>query len=112
MPEELLRLRGTGLRFDAVMTSDDKLAQGALKICAESRPERSGELSIVGLMIQPGLLPEPELAAMDNKFAQSMRPVRGYLNGSAGGKGCAQTHGILGELTRRGTTVTSPGRKR
>ena len=104
--EELLRLRGTGLRFDAVMTSDDKLAQGALKYALKAGLNVPGELSIVGFNDSTlACCCEPELSSVDNKLHSQCAQCVDTLTSVLAGKDAPKRMVFSGELTRRGTTA-------
>ena len=104
--EELLRLRGTGLRFDAVMTSDDKLAQGALKYALKAGLNVPGELSIVGFNDSTlACCCEPELSSVDNKLHSQCAQCVDTLTAVLAGKDAPKRMVFSGELTRRGTTA-------
>lgn len=104
--DELLRLRGEGLCFDAVMTSDDKLAQGALKYALKAGLAVPGELSIVGFNDSTlACCCEPELSSVDNKLRSQCVQCVETLAAVLAGKDAPKRTVFSGELTCRGTTV-------
>lgn len=104
--EYLNSLYARGISFDAVMTSDDSLAVGALKFAYEHHIHVPGELSIVGY--NNSILArctEPELTSIDSKVealcATTVSTLMGVFNGS---DVPSRTH-ITADLIKRNTTL-------
>lgn len=104
--EYLNSLYAKGVSFDAVMTSDDSLAVGALKFAYEHHIRVPGELSIVGY--NNSILArctEPELTSIDSKVealcATTVNTLMGVFNGS---DVPSRTH-ITADLIKRNTTL-------
>ena len=103
--DALMRLHREGLRFDAVMTSDDKLAQGALKYALKAGVSVPGELSIVGFNDSNlACCCEPELSSVDNKLRSQCLQCAESLTAVLAGKDVPKRAVFSGELIRRGTT--------
>lgn len=67
--DHLSDLKRKGLQFDAIVTSDDLLAIGALKYAKENNIIVPDELSIIGFNNSVmGLCSNPELTSIDNKL--------------------------------------------
>ncbi len=67
--EYLASLRKKGLKFEAILASDDTLAIGALKYAREYHVDVPGQLSIIGYNNSiVSLCSEPELTSIDNKL--------------------------------------------
>lgn len=104
--DALLRLRGEGLCFDAVMTSDDKLAQGALKYAHKAGLSVPAELAIVGFNDSYlACCCEPELSSVDNKLRSQCVQCVDTLTAVLAGEDAPKRTVFSGELTRRGTTA-------
>ena len=103
--DALMRLHRERLRFDAVMTSDDKLAQGALKYALKAGVSVPGELSIVGFNDSNlACCCEPELSSVDNKLRSQCLQCAESLAAVLAGKDVPKRTVFSGELIRRGTT--------
>ncbi len=103
--EYLGTLRDKGISFDAVVTSDDSLAVGALKFAYENHVSVPDELSIVGynnsILAQ---CTEPELTSIDSKVeALCSATVNTLMGVFAGNVVPSQTH-ISADIIKRGTT--------
>ncbi len=104
--EYLNSLYAGGILFDAVVTSDDSLAVGALKFAYEHHIPVPEELSIVGY--NNSILArctEPELTSIDSKVealcATTVNTLMGVFNGS---DVPTRTH-ITADLIKRNTTL-------
>ncbi len=104
--EYLNSLYAGGILFDAVVTSDDFLAVGALKFAYEHHIPVPEELSIVGY--NNSILArctEPELTSIDSKVealcATTVNTLMGVFNGS---DVPTRTH-ITADLIKRNTTL-------
>lgn len=104
--EYLNTLRTQNISFDAVVTSDDSLAVGALKFAYEHKISIPNDLSIVGY--NDSILArctEPELTSIDSKVealcSTTINTLMGVFNGS---NVPSRTH-ISAELVKRGTTI-------
>ena len=103
--EYLNTLYKKNIRFDAVVTSDDSLAVGALKFAYEHNINVPNELSIVGY--NNSILAsctEPELTSIDSKVealcATTVNTLMGVFNGSF----VPSKTSITADLKLRGTT--------
>lgn len=95
-----------GLKFDAVMTSDDTLAVGALKFAASTGLKVPEDLSIIGY--NNSLLSrasEPELTSVDTKIeALCTTTISTLMSVFNGGKNVPNWITISAELIKRYTT--------
>ncbi len=94
-----------GLRFDAVVTSDDKLAIGVLKFAKENHLNVPGQLSIIGynnsIIAQCS---DPELTSIDNKLETLCSNCTSILMGVLSGKDLPLKTVFSAELYKRNTT--------
>lgn len=101
----ILALDQSGVRFDAVVTSEDVLGVGAYKyakIMGRGVPE---ELPIIGYNNSSYCLCcEPELSSVDNKLETLCRQSVSTLLQVLGGKSVPQKTVFMGELVLRGST--------
>lgn len=104
--EYLNTLYAQNIPFDAVVTSDDSLAVGALKFAYEHNISVPEDLNIVGY--NDSILArctEPELTSIDSKVealcSTTINTLMGVFNGS---NVPSRTH-ISAELVKRGTTM-------
>lgn len=94
------------LRYDAVMTSDDKLAVGALKYAVKHHIRVPEELSIIGFNNSVlSRCSEPELTSVDNKLKTLSVQCVSTLMGVLDGKDMPKRTVFSGDLVRRGTTL-------
>ena len=103
--DELLQLEADGLHFDAVITSGDSLAVGALKYARAVGKRVPEELSVIGY--DNGnvcLCTEPELTSVDNKLPAICEHIVTTMLGVLEGKEMPQKTIFTGELIRRGST--------
>ncbi len=98
-------LRKKGLQFDAVVTSDDKLAIGALKYAREQHIDVPGQLSVIGYNNSIiSLCSEPELTSIDNKLDALCSSCISTLMGVLNNQPVPLQTVYPAELIRRGTT--------
>jgi len=101
----MLGLEKKGLRFDAVMTSEDVLAVGVFKyarIVGRSVPE---DLPIIGYNNSSYCLCcEPELSSVDNKLDMLCEQSVSTLLKVLSGESVPQKMVFMGELVKRGST--------
>lgn len=105
--EYLGTLRDKKISFDAVVTSDDSLAVGALKFAYENHVSVPDKLSIVGynnsILAQ---CTEPELTSIDSKVeALCSATVNTLMGVFAGNSVPSQTHISADIIKRRTTTI-------
>lgn len=101
----LLDLYGKGLRFDAVMTSDDSLAVGAVKFGHQARLSIPKELSIIGY--NNSILSrstDPEITSVDNKVEALCNTTINTLMGVFSGMNVPSRTTIASDLIKRQTT--------
>ncbi|MDO4483554.1 MAG: substrate-binding domain-containing protein [Clostridia bacterium] len=103
--DTLEELYSGGLRFDAVFTSEDELAAGAIKFANSRGLKIPEDISIIGYNNTPScLFTEPELSSVDVKLQsicrESVRVLLSVLNGQE----APQTTVFAGSLIRRGST--------
>ena len=101
----LLQLEQEGLQFDAVLTSGDYLAVGALKYAKAAGKSVPGDLSVVGY--DNGnvcLCTEPELTSVDNKLPAICEHIVTTMLGVLDGKEMPHKTVFTGELVKRGST--------
>ena len=103
--ETLLQLEREGLEFDAVLTSGDFLAVGALKYARASGKRVPEDLSIIGY--DNGslcLCSEPELTSVDNKLPAICKHIVATMLGVLEGREMPHKTVFTGELVKRGST--------
>lgn len=86
--DKLLALYHDGLKFDAVLTSEDRLAVGAMKFARAAGLSIPEDLSIIGYNNSSlCLCCEPELTSVDNQLSaicdQVVQTMMGVLDGKA-----------------------------
>lgn len=103
--DALLSLAGEGLRFDAVLTSEDTLAVGAAKYARVAGLRVPEDLSIIGYNNSGYCLCcEPELTSVDNKLEALCQQCVSTLLGVWAGRETPQKTVFTAELIRRGST--------
>lgn len=103
--DRLLELEAKGVRFDAVLASEDSLAIGALKYAKASGRAVPGEMSVVGYNNSAYCdFCEPELSSVDNKLKAICDHIVETLMGVLGGKEMPQKTVFTGELVLRQST--------
>lgn len=101
----LLGLEAGGLQFDAVMTSGDLLAVGALKYARAAGKRVPEDLCVIGY--DNGslcLCTEPELTSVDNKLPNICEHIVTTMLGVLEGREMPQKTVFTGELVKRGST--------
>ena len=101
----LLQQEAEGLQFDAVITSGDSLAVGALKYARAANRRVPEDLAVIGY--DNGtvcLCTEPELTSADNKLPAICEHIVTTMLGVLEGKEMPQKTVFTGELIRRGST--------
>lgn len=101
----LLQLDADGVHFDAVLTSGDSLAVGALKYARAAGKRVPEDLSVIGY--DNGnlcLSTEPELTSVDNKLPAICEHIVTTMMGVLEGKEMPQKTVFTGELVKRGST--------
>lgn len=102
----LLTLHNEGLVFDAVLTSEDLLAAGAIKCARALELRLPQELSVIGYNNSNlCLCCEPELTSVDNKLKAICDQCVSTLMGVLEGRDMPQKTIFTGELIRRGSTL-------
>ena len=107
--DALAQLRREGLDFDAVMTSDDQLALGALKYARQAGLAVPGELPVMGFndsMLARSC--EPELSSVDNRLHSQCLQCAECLARLLAGEEAPKRAVFAGELRLRGTTRPLP----
>ncbi len=98
-------LRKKGLKFDAVVASDDNLAIGALKYAREHHLDVPDQLSVIGYNNSIiSLCSEPELTSIDNKLDALCSSCISTLMGVLNSQPVPLQTVYPAELIRRGTT--------
>lgn len=101
----LSTLKKKGLNFDAIVTSDDTLAIGALKYAKENNIDIPGQLSIVGYNNSlVSLCSDPELTSIDNKLEAVCSNCISTLMGVFNNQPVPLKTIYPAELIKRGTT--------
>lgn len=103
--ELLLQLDMEGLEFDAVLTTGDSLAVGALKYARAAGKKVPEDLAVIGY--DNGnlcLATEPELTSVDNKLPAICEHIVTTMLGVLDGKEMPQKTVFTGELVKRAST--------
>lgn len=101
----LSSLNKKGLNFDAIVTSDDTLAIGALKYAKENNIDIPGQLSIIGYNNSlVSLCSEPELTSIDNRLEAVCSNCISTLMGVFNNQPVPLKTIYPAELIKRGTT--------
>lgn len=91
--------------FDAVLTSDDEMAIGALKFAKEQKLSIPGQLSVVGYNnSRLGLCCDPELTTIDNQLAFNCTNAVALLVKALGGESAPSKTMLSAKIIARGTT--------
>lgn len=103
--ELFLSLRKEGLEFDAVITSDDSLAAGAVKYANTMGVSIPDELSIIGYNNSIlSLCSDPELTSIDSKVEALCTTTVNTLMGVFSGGNVPSRTTIAADLIKRETT--------
>ncbi len=103
--ELFLSLRKEGLEFDAVITSDDSLAAGAVKYANTTGISIPDELSIIGYNNSIlSLCSDPELTSIDSKVEALCTTTVNTLMGVFSGGNVPSRTTIAADLIKRETT--------
>ncbi|MCI8268479.1 MAG: LacI family transcriptional regulator [Lachnospiraceae bacterium] len=103
--ELLLNLHASGLIFDAVMTSDDTLAVGAVKYAHATGRSIPDELSIIGYNNSSySVCTDPELTSIDSKIEALCTTTINTLMGVFNGGNVPSRTTIAADLIKRATT--------
>ena len=103
--EMLLRLHGCGLKFDAVLASDDTLAVGAVKYAHAVGRGIPDSLSIIGYNNSSyALCTDPELTSIDSKIEDLCTATINTLMGVFNGSNVPSRTTIAADLIKRATT--------
>ena len=103
--DTLLALEQEGVTFDAVLTSEDVLAVGALKYARAAGKRVPEELSVVGYNNSSlCACTEPELTSVDNKLPSICEHIAATMLGVLEGKEMPQKTVFTGEVVERGST--------
>lgn len=101
----LLELHGSGLHFDAVMTSDDTLAVGAVKYAHRTGRSIPDDLSIIGYNNSDyAICTDPELTSIDTKIEALCTSTISTLMGVFNGSNVPSRTTIAADLIKRATT--------
>ena len=101
----LLDLAGLGLQFDAVLTSDDSLAVGAVKYAHAAGRQIPDDLSIVGYNNSSyAVCTDPELTSIDSKVEALCITAIHTLMGVFNGGNVPSRTTIAADLIKRATT--------
>jgi LacI family transcriptional regulator len=102
----LLAIDREGVRFDAVLTSEDVLSVGAAKYARVANRGVPGDLAIIGYNNSNFCLCcEPELTSVDNKLEILCNQCVSVLMTVLGGGAAPQKTVFSGELVKRGSTA-------
>jgi len=103
--ELMLSLHESGLRFDAVLTSDDTLAVGAVKYAHITGRNIPDDLSIVGYNNSSyAVCTDPELTSIDSKVEALCTTTINTLMGVFNGGNVPGRTTIAADLIKRATT--------
>ena len=101
----LLNLHASGLIFDAVITSDDTLAVGAVKYAHATERSIPDELSIIGYNNSSySVCTDPELTSIDSKIEALCTTTINTLMGVFNGGNVPSRTTIAADLIKRATT--------
>lgn len=101
----LSRLDESGLKFDAVLTSDDSLAVGAVKYAHAAGRHIPDDLSIVGYNNSSlAVCTDPELTTIDSKVEALCTTTINTLMGVFNGGNVPSRTTIAADLIKRATT--------
>lgn len=101
----LLQLKDSGLMFDAVMTSDDSLAVGAVKFAHEKKLRIPEDLSIVGYNNSIlSYCTDPEITSIDTKVESLCITTVNTLMGVFGGGNVPGKTTIAADIIKKQTT--------
>ena len=104
--DQLLALKESGLVFDAVQTSEDSLAIGAVKYAKAAKLSIPKNLSIVGYNNSSFCLcSEPEITSVDNKLQAVSEQCVSTMMGVLEGREMPQKIVFTGELVKRDSTL-------
>ena len=104
--DKLLALRESGLVFDAVQTSEDMLAIGAVKYAKAAKLSVPRALSVVGYNNSSFCLcSEPEITSVDNKLQAVSEQCVATMMGVLEGREMPQKIVFTGELVKRDSTL-------
>lgn len=104
--DKLLALRESGLVFDAVQTSEDTLAIGAVKYAKAAKLSVPRNLSVVGYNNSTFCLcSEPEITSVDNKLQAVSEQCVATMMGVLEGREMPQKIVFTGELVKRESTL-------
>jgi len=104
--DKLLALRESGLIFDAVQTSEDTLAIGAVKYAKAAKLSVPRSLSVVGYNNSSFCLcSEPEITSVDNKLQAVSEQCVSTMMGVLEGREMPQKIVFTGELIKRDSTL-------
>lgn len=104
--DQLLALKESGLVFDAVQTSEDILAIGAVKYAKAAKLSIPKNLSIVGYNNSSFCLcSEPEITSVDNKLQAVSEQCVSTMMGVLEGREMPQKIVFTGELVKRDSTL-------
>ena len=103
--DHLLELDKQGVKFDAVLASEDSLAIGAMKYARATGKNIPGELSVVGFNNSAYcLFTEPELTSVDNKLKAICDHIVETMMGVLDGKEMPQKTVFTAEMVLRDST--------
>lgn len=103
--EKLLELEREGLRFDAVLASEDILSVGALKYARAAGRRVPEDLPVIGYNNSSlCVCTEPELTSVDNKLLAICEHIVATMMGVLEGKEMPQKTVFTGELVKRAST--------
>ena len=103
--DQLLRLQESGVKFDAVLASEDSLAIGALKYAKAAGLRIPEDVSVVGYNNSTFCnFCEPELTSVDNKLKAICDHIVETMMGVLEGKEMPQKTVFTGEMVIRQST--------
>lgn len=103
--DRLLSLHEAGLKFDAVLTSDDSLAVGVVKYAHLTGRHIPDDLSIIGYNnFNYSVCTDPELTSIDSKVEALCTTTINTLMGVFGGSNVPGKTTIAADLIKRATT--------
>lgn len=105
----LLALEADGLQFDAVLTSEDVLAVGAMKYAQAAGRRVPEDLSVVGFNNSNlCLCTEPELTSVDNRLAAICERIAETMIGVLEGREMPEKTVFTADVIQRGSTRNLP----